>query len=166
MIGREAVDRGVEDEAQVMGALRHYGWGVCAFGQGAWNPDENPAGDGRLIAAIRLSTSPARWAPDLITATQKGVHLIEVIRCARENVALEQAKLEANDLWSVALPVFYVNAATGASWPHRGWDWEAEALGPVLSHHRGNGSGDPYRLFRREGLGRPFHEVFGSNPWP
>lgn len=167
MIGREAVDRGIEGEAVVMARLRAAGWGVVVNGQGAWNPKESPGGDAVLLDAVRRSRSPARWLADLLAGSHRGITLVEVIRCDRDNLALEQAKLEANDLWALVLAVWYVNAADWQVWPHRGWDWDGEAVSGLMRHHHGNGSGDPYRLFRRAGIGRPFHEVFGGSPtWP
>jgi len=158
VIGREAVDRGLVDEGRVRLALMENGWGVVPFGQGAWNPEECPAGNALVLDAVRRTRKPIRHAPDLLVGCpRRGVGFVEVVNCGTwERRALELAKMEALSEWAHIAPVWVVDVSDWRAWRHEA-GWADSALSDAT--REGRGSGDPWCLFtRRDSL--PFGEVF------
>ena len=156
--GRELVNAGLIHEAEVRAALESRGWDVVPFGQGTWNPEECVYGNARLLAAIRASTSPLRYAPDMLVSRGSVIRFVEVVHCPKDDRALELAKLVSDDEWSRVAPVYGIDTADWGVWRHLPYRWPSLIVdGPT--RYTTNGSGDVYAWFTRS-EDRPFREVF------
>ena len=142
-------------ERMCLALLRHHGWVADHWGQALISEE--------LRAAIKATTCPARWSPDILAIRGREWVLIDCkaeVKVDTPNYSLEAAALDAMFAWTMANTDEHGDC--GYVWHDFSWT-PAHAIHLSGDKWRGplstNGSGTPYWLIPKT-IGSPFRDRF------